>query len=240
MIPLHAFRQAATSFLGEGASPGPSVALGDDPLEGIPADTTALAGADAALLADRPEVHTWLARTAGWIGGDATWLDDPVLHGRLALWPLLSTARAGRFDPSALEGGVPAGAAWIVAMEPARFFQQAADHLEVHGGERGMRLAARLRAPSGNLALVGRLVETAAIALEADRGHGTLRLRVVSPDPGAARQTLLLLQGWRMRRSLADAADAHVFAHARVGRTGSRVEMALSGDLRVVAGLFAR
>lgn len=240
MIPLQAFRQAATTILGEGAAPGPSVALGDGLLDGIPADTTALAGANAALLADRPEVRAWLARIAEWIAGDATRLDAPVRHGPLALWPLLSVGRAGHFDPATLDGGVPVGTAWIAALEPMRFFQQAADHLEVHGGERGMRLAARLRAPSGNLALVGRLVDTVAVSLETSRAQATLRLRVVSPDNGSARQTLLLLQGWRMRRSLADAADAPVFAHARMGRAGNRVEMAVTGDAHVVVGLFGR
>jgi hypothetical protein len=245
MTTLRALRHAATALTGAGRREGgrdlaPSVDLGPTPLPGVPAETTALAGGDADAVAQRPELAAWLSGIASWLTGARDIdLARPVRHGRFSLWPLLAEGDHP-FDPARLSGVVPEGAAWLAARDPARFFAQAADRLDDVGLERGSQWAARLRQPEGNVALVGRIVESVGLAMDADDVTAALRLRVTCPDAATARQTQFLLHGWRMRKAIVDNAAGRVFAASEIVREGVRVEMVLPGETGVIVGLFAR
>ena len=237
MLPIHALRHAAGSLAGDGKDLGPSVAFGEGLLAGIPASTSALAGTDEAVVDAHPGLLSWVADIAAWLTGEANVdLSRPRLHAGLALWPLLSEG-GGDFDARPLEGAVPRGAAWVVAMRPEHFFAQAAERLERSGDARAVAWSARLRAPTGNLAILERLVRTFAISLDP---AGVLRLRVGCPNSGTARRAFLLLHGWRLRRAAGDGAVAQAFAGADLVRHDARVQMSFSGDPEVLARLFKR
>ncbi len=224
--------------------------------EGLPARVTLLAGgADARVAAD-PLLAGWFARVVGALSGrDTLELATPGRLGRSAAWPLLGADRerldtetldpegrdAQGLDARVLEGAVPAGSAWIVAFHPDRFFDQAAARLDARGDERGAEWAARLRSPAGNIARLGALVHAIAVSLDlphADNPHGVLRLRLTCPDAGAARQTTLLLHGWRIRRGLGDGADAAVFRASDLVRADAQAELTLPGEIQVLTTLF--
>lgn len=236
MSTLRTIRHAAGAFLGDGAVLSESVAFGASALGGVAADTTAFAGARLDL-AHAAEVREWIGGVAGWLFGEDEVADGPpVVQAGHALWPLLGDP-GGQFDASRLADVVPAGAAWIVAVDPPRFFGQAAQKLERRGTERAHQLAARLRQPTGNLALAGRLVDTVALTLDADLAG--LRMRLGCADSAGARQAQLVLQGWRLRRSLAESPTAPLFHDATVARAGTRVEMVFRGESALVRRVFA-
>ncbi|MFZ5480753.1 MAG: hypothetical protein ACOZNI_28595 [Myxococcota bacterium] len=243
MTPLRALRHAATALSGAahgGREMAPSVDLGTQALASIPTETTALAGGDAEALAQRPELGAWLTGIASWLtGAEEIDLSRPVPHGRLSLWPLLAEGD-GPFDPARLGGVVPEGSVWLAARDAQRFFSQAAERLELVGTERAATWASRLRAPEGNVALVGRIVDAVGLAMDGDEQWAALRLRVTCPDAATARQTQFLLHGWRMRKALADSPAGRVFAASEIVRDGVRVEMAMPGETGVIVGLFAR
>lgn len=216
----------------------PSVAL-TGPVEGLPAHTSLLIGGEHPGVVHDPVIAGWLVRMVGAIVGKAPLdLSVPGRLGDAPVWAIL-TDGGGLFDATVLVGSVPVGTAWLVATGPDLFFAQAAGRLEERGDARGAEWAARLRAPTGNLALLGRIVRTFAIALHIDDNGGcALRLRVTTPDAYAARQALLALHAWRVRRGMGGDADAAVFRASRLVRDGHRVELVLPGELDVLARLF--
>jgi hypothetical protein len=237
MMPLHALRQAAGALAGERQALGPAVAFGDGPVHELPADTTAIAGGDATALARSEALIDWLSAAVEWISGTTEPMERaPLVRADLHLWGVLAEGELG-FEPSVLEGAVPRGAAWIAAMRPHRFFVQAADRLEAAGHERGARLAARLRAGDGNLDVVRRSVETVAVSLDAG-SVPALRLRVACVDGAAARQAVMLLHAWRLRRAMGESASAEAFRSGAVLRDGHRVELRIVGSLDTLLGLF--
>jgi hypothetical protein len=211
-------------------------------VEGVPAQTTMLAGADDPALAQDPLLAGWFDRVVGMLSGGSLDLSAPGRVGNAAVWPVLGEGE-GDFDAAVLSGAIPVGTVWVAALHPERFFVQAADRLEALGDTRGVEWAARLRTPTGNLALLGRVVRTMAIALDAPPGGtapGVLRLRVGCPDEGAAKQAMLLLHAWRIRRGLAEGAAAQLFRASDLVRADSRVELTLVGDPPLLVGLFGR
>jgi hypothetical protein len=221
-----------------GGGLGPAVTLGDA-CTALPRHTTALLGA-AAHAADQAEVQGWLRAVASWLGGGAppSTLGAPVRDGELHVWALLAEGSPG-FDPSALSDAVPEGTAWFAALEPERFFAQAAERLGAAGGERAERLAGRLRQPSGELALVSRMVTTVALSLDlAASPSAALVLRVGCSDLAASVQASVLLHAWRARRALGTDAAATAFAGAEVRRGGTRVEVAFQGTADAMGRLF--
>jgi hypothetical protein len=236
MSPLHALRKAAG--LGHTNALGASVALAGPTVPKLPDDATALLGAHLDAIGDG-RARDWLTRVAGWLTGTPQVdLDHPVQVGRHALWVLLGTGNDG-FSSQRLEGAVPEGSAWLVALEPERFFAQAADRLEAAGGPRAERLAGRLRQPTGNLAMLARMVSSAALSLElSDPATASLRLRVVAPDLTGAVQASVLLHAWRARRAGREDEDAQSFARASVHRRGARVEVAFTGTAAEMSRLI--
>lgn len=235
MSPLNTLRQAAASLAGERRSLGPAVAWGETLFHDLPADTTAVAGGDVTELAREPALRAWLEDVTGWMTGSATLLDEaPAQRGDACIWALLSEGPPP-FDPAALGGAVPRGAAWVAALRPDRFFAQAADRLEQAGHERGARWAARLRAPEGNLGVIRRNVETVALSL----GPTALRLRIGFVDGTAARQGVVLLHGWRLRRAMGEGTAAEAFRTAEVVREGTRVEMRVNAPFETLLTLFS-
>ncbi len=170
----------------------------------------------------------------------AAWLRDKVdvdldldLDGRA-----VAVSEHG-FPARRIEGAVPEGSAWLVALEPERFFAQAAERLESAGGPRAERLAGRLRQPSGNLAMLARMVSSAALSIAfTDGGAASLRLRVVAPDLTGAVQASVLLHAWRARRAGRQDADAPTLARAGVHRRATRVEVSFSGTPAEMARLI--
>ncbi len=219
----------------------PSVPV-DSGAEGLPADTTMLIGGDDPALAYDPVLVGWLARMVAAVSG-TTELDlaAPGRLGGAPAWPIL-TEGGGHFDAAALAGAIPRGTAWLVATRPERFFAQAATRLDARGDARGADWAARLRAPTGNLALLGRVVRTFAIALHVGEPHtgagSALRLRVTCPDDMTARQALVALHGWRVRRGLAESPEGAVFRASDLVRDGQRAELLLPGALDPLTRLF--
>ncbi|MDP2315682.1 MAG: hypothetical protein Q8P41_22480 [Pseudomonadota bacterium] len=211
----------------------------DGGAEGLPAETTMLIGGDDPGLAEDPVLAGWFARMVGAVTGRAPLdLSAPGRLGGAPVWPILAEG-GGHFDASALVNAIPRGTAWLVATRPERFFAQAASRLEARGDARGADWAARLRSPSGNLALLGRIVRTVGITLQVgDPGASTLRLRVTCPDDNAARQAVFALHGWRERRGLGDGLDAAVFRASDLLREGRRVELVLPGELDTLIRLF--
>ena len=164
--------------------------------------------------------------------------DLPGRLGGQAVWPILAEG-GGDFAAHTLRDTIPRGAAWVVALRPERFFQQAADRLEARGDERGADWAARLRSPSGNLALVGRLVRVVAISLGVEPS-AVLRMRLTCNDETAAVQATIAMQAWRVRRSLGEGPAAQCFAASSLVRDGARVELSLPGDVDTLTTLFGR
>lgn len=208
--------------------------------DGLPADTTLFVGGEDAALAEDPVIVGWLGRMVGAIVGKGPLeLSVPARLGDAAAWAILAEGDDSGFDAHALSGAIPHGTSWLVATRPDRFFPQAAARLEARGDARGADWAARLRTPTGNLALLGRIVRTAAIALQlGNGGPGALRLRVSCPDPNAARQAILALHAWRVRRGMGEGPDAAVFRASDLVREGHRVELVLPGDLDTLTRLF--
>jgi len=210
--------------------------------EGLAADTTMIIGGDDPALAADPVLVGWFARMVAAVSGTtALDLSAPCRLGGAPAWPIL-TEGGGDFDAAALAGAIPRGTAWLAATRPERFFAQAAARLEARGDARGADWAARLRAPTGNLALLGRVVRTFAITLhvgEPPTGVGsTLRLRVTCPDDMTARQAIVALHGWRVRRGLAESSDGAVFRASDLVRDGQRAELLLPGELDTLTRLF--
>ncbi len=233
-----AARLASAGRRGE-LPPSVDVRLG---AEGLPTDTTMLIGGDDPAMAEDPVLAAWFARIVGAVSGNAPMdLSRPGRLGGVPVWPVLSEG-SGRFDPAILADAIPVGTAWVVALRPERFFVQAAARLEARGDERGADWAARLRSPAGNIALLGRLVTTVAICLQVAEGDGPswMRLRFTSPDEGAARQAVVALHAWRVRRGIADGPEGAAFRGSDLVRDGVRVELALPGDVATLTGLFGR
>lgn len=228
-----ASRLAATA---RGARLAPSVDVSAG-AEGVAAETTVLIGGEDPKIGADPVFAAWFARLVGAVSGDLD-LSRPGRLGGQAVWPIL-TEGGGDFAAGALAEAIPRGAAWVVALRPERFFHQAADRLEARGDERGADWAARLRSPTGNLALVGRLVRVVAIALEVG-SPAVLRMRLSCNDEAAAIQATIALQAWRVRRSLGEGAGAQAFASATLVREGTRVEMSLPGEVDTLTTLFGR
>jgi hypothetical protein len=230
-------RAAVAAFSGRGAL-APSVPV-DSGADGLPADTTLFIGGEDASLAEDPLVLAWFGRMVGAIVGKAPLdLSTPGRLGDTAVWPILAEG-GGVFDAEGLAGAIPHGTSWLVATRPDRFFVQAAARLDARGDARGADWAARLRSPTGNLALLGRIVRTFAIALQVSNGGpSALRLRVSCPDPNAARQAVLALHAWRVRRGMGESADASVFRGSDLVREGHRVELVLPGELDALTRLF--
>jgi hypothetical protein len=236
MSPLHVLRKAAG--LGPTHVLAASVELVETTLPRVPDDATALLGAHLDAVGDA-RARDWLTRVAAWLTGTPQVdLDHPVQVGQHALWALLGTGNDG-FSSQRLAGAVPEGSAWLVALEPERFLAQAAERLEAAGGPRAERLAGRLRQPTGNLAMLARMVSSAALSLElSDPGAASLRLRVVAPDLTGAVQASVLLHAWRARRAGRTDEDAPTFARASVHRRATRVEVTFTGTPAEVARLI--
>jgi hypothetical protein len=216
----------------------PSVSV-EGGAEGVPASTTLLVGGEDPGLAADPVLAGWFARMTGMLSGrDTIDLPEPGRLGGAPVWPILGHGE-GSFDATLLAGAIPVGAAWVAALHPDRFFAQAAERLDARGDSRGAEWAARLRTPTGNLALLGRLVTTMAISLDTS-GAPVLRLRIGCPDEGAARQALLALHAWRVRRGMGDGAAGAAFRGSDLVRADRRVELSLWGDLSTLIGLFGR
>ena len=207
--------------------------------EGLPADTTVLIGGDDPEVATDPVLAAWFARIVGLVAGDRLELGASARLGAHRVWPIL-TEGAGALDVTPLHDAIPAGSAWAVATRPERFFAQAADRLEARRDARGADWAARLRAPTGNLALLGRLVRTVAIALDVGSTGAVLRLRVTCASENAATQAAFALHGWRVRRGLGEGPGAAAFRASDLVRDSHRVELALPGDVATLTSLFGR
>ena len=207
--------------------------------EGLSAETSMLIGGDDPALVADPVLAGWFARMVGAVSGKRTLeLSAPGRLGGATVWPILSE-EGGAFDAATLADAIPQGTAWLVATRPDRFFPQAAARLEARGDTRGADWAARLRTPTGNLALLGRIVRTVAITLQiAPTGPSALRLRVSCPDESAARQAAIALHAWRVRRGLGDGPDAAVFRASDLVRHATRVELVLPGEVDTLARLF--
>ncbi len=208
--------------------------------EGIPAETTMIVGGTDPAIGQDPVLAGWFARIVGAVSTDTLDIAAAARLGNVRVWPILAEGH-GVLDVSLLVGAIPATSAWVVALRPERFFTQAAVRLEARGDARGADWAARLRAPKGNLALLGKLVRTAAIALEVgDGASASLRLRLTCPNDAAATQAVFALHGWRVRRGLADGPEGAVFRASDLVRDGARVELLLPGDVGTLTGLFGR
>jgi hypothetical protein len=205
---------------------------------GVPADTSVIVGGDDPALATDPVLAAWFARIVGAVSTPTFDVAAAGRLGRAPVWPILSEG-GGHLDTAMLEGAIPAGTAWIAALRPDRFFAQAATRLEARGDARGADWAARLRSPTGNVALLGRLVSTAAITLSVG-DPSAIRLRVKCPDEAAGRQAALALHAWRVRRGLPDDPGGAVFRASDLVRDGARVELVLPGELNTVTRLFGR
>lgn len=240
MASVSALLGAATRLAGAGRrgelAPSVDVRGGAD---GLPADTTVLVGGDAPEVTDDPVVAAWFARIVGAVSGDGLDLGPAGCLGAHRVWPIL-TEGAGALDVTPLVGAIPAGSAWVVATRPERFFAQAADRLEARGDARGADWAARLRAPTGNLALLGKLVRTVAIALDIQPSGAALRLRVTCSSEASATQAAFALHGWRVRRGLAEGPGAAAFRASDLVRDAHRVELVLPGDVPTLTSLFGR
>ncbi|MFN7143126.1 MAG: hypothetical protein ACK4YP_05075 [Myxococcota bacterium] len=222
-------------------SPSVDVSAG---AQGLPAQTTMIVGGEDPALAKDPVLAAWFARIVGMITSDTFDVADAGRLGNKPVWPILAEGE-GTLDTAALVGAVPSATAWVVALHPERFFLQAATRLEARGDARGADWAARLRTPTGNLALLGRVVRTVAIALQVgpsagNAGGSVLRMRVTCPDEGSARQAVVALHGWRVRRGMADGPEGAAFRASDLVRNGTRVELSLPGDVTTLTGLFGR
>ena len=200
----------------------------------VPADTTGLLGGrDPA----DPRAQAWLEAVAAWLApGEALDARPSAAHAGWRLWPLLGSGAPG-FSAERLHLAVPAGDAWLAALRPDLFFAQAAERLEAAGGDQAERWAGRLRQPTGNLAIIGRLVQTFALSLDLG-SPSALRLRVGCADTPSAVQASMLLHAWRGRRGAGADAIATAFADATVHRVGTRVEMTFPGTPDVVTRLI--
>ena len=232
---LHALRTAVGGAVGDRAGLAPSLDLGRSPLA-LPHDATAIGG----LSPEAPEAAArWLATVQRWVTGapDGA-LSTPHLENPVRLWAVLHDEGTHDFDSERLAGAIPTGDAFLVALEPPRFFAQALMRLDTHDTRHARRMAERLRSPSTNLATVGRLVDTVAISLALGE-QPTLRLRLRCADTPAAFQVSVLLQAWRARRASGGDVAAPAFARSTVHRGATRVEMAFPGSASQVLGLIA-
>ena len=231
---------AATRLAGAGRrgeiSPSVDVRPG---AEGLPAETTMLVGGEDPAIAQDPVLAGWFARIVGAVAGDTLDIAAVARLGDTPVWPILAEGE-GALDTTALHGAVPAATAWVLALRPERFFAQAASKLEERGDSRGADWAARLRAPTGNLALLGKLVRTVAIALDLAGPTAALRLRVTCASDASATQAMLALHAWRVRRGLGDGPGAQAFRASDLVRDGTRVELTLPGDVVTLTSLFGR
>ncbi len=232
---LHALRTAVGGAVGDRAGLAPSLHLGEAALA-LPHDATAIGG----LAANAPDAaERWLATTQRWVTGapDGV-LAAPHLELPVRLWAVLHAERALGFSGERLVGAIPAGDAFLVAIDPARFFAQALTCLDAHDTRHGRRMAERLRSPSANLATVGKLVDTVAMSLALGE-QPALRLRLRCADTPAAFQVSVLLQAWRARRASGADVAAQAFARSTVHRGATRVEMTFPGSVAQVLGLIA-
>ena len=213
----------------------PSVDLGAGALV-LPACATALAGLEA----HAPDAAAeWLAGMAQWVTGAPHGpLPDPHVDLPLRAWALLHEGAPPGLPVAPLQGAIPRGQAWVVALSPNRFVAQAIARLSAQETPHGRRMAARLRSPSANLSTIHTLVETAALSLDLGEAPA-LRLRVACTDTAAAFQAAVVLQAWRARRSAGDDSAAGAFGRAFVVRGATRVELCFPGTEAQVLALVA-
>ncbi len=241
---ISALRHAVGGVVNDRSGLAPSVVLDPAHTAAVSGCTTALAGRRGA---SHAEVDAWLTRVVGWVTGhhaETVHLPAaPTTPGQeLHAWALLHDGVTGAAPVSAafplhrLNGAIPEGAAWVVALDPERFFAHALASMERADTPHGRRMAARMRSPSANLSVVTGLVDTVALSLDLGP-HPALRMRLGCTDTPAAFQATVVLQAWRAKRAAGTDSAAPAFARASVTRGATRVEMTFPGSREDVLAL---
>lgn len=238
-----ALRHAVGGMVNDRSGLATSVALDSAHTASVSGCATALAGRRGV---SQPDVDAWLTRVVGWVTGhhaETVHLPpEPPSGPELHAWALLHDGVAGAVPAAApfplhrLHGTIPEGAAWVVALDPDRFFAHALASMERADTPHGRRMAARMRQPSANLSVVTGLVDTVALSLELG-AHPALRMRLGCADTPAAFQAAVVLQAWRAKRAAGSDTAAAAFARASVTRGATRVEMSFPGSREAVLAL---